>query len=511
MKRAALWIFGAVLAASAVYGQKLDPVQWTLTSDVAAVPAGSTLPLHLTAKIDEGWHLYSLTTPAGGPIRTTAELAQDPAVERAVFYQPPPVRKLDPNFNIYTETFEKQLDLVIKSELAKAAAGSVEMIAQVRYQVCNDRQCLPPRKKTASYMLTISPAAPAAQAFVIPAGYSEVKPGALAAAATSAPPVTPVQTSTGMGTFLLTAFGFGLAAIFTPCVFPMIPITVSFFLNQRGGLIQALVFSLGIVVLFCLLGLGVSAAVGPFGVVQLGSNPWVNGFIAIVFGIFALSLLGAFEITLPSSLLTKLDSASRRGGYVGTLLMGLTFSLTSFACVGPFVGSLLAASVQTKGSQPILGMVSFAGGLASPFFFLAAFPQYLKKLPRSGGWLARVKVVMGFVLLAAMLKYASNIDQVLQLNWLTRERFLAAWFVLFAMAGLYLLGVLRLEGIEAGESLGIARLLIASVLLIFAFSLLPGMFGAPLRVHRRKAGRAGSRMDTVRRWIEPRPRTNWCW
>jgi thiol:disulfide interchange protein DsbD len=206
----------------------------------------------------------------------------------------------------------------------------------------------------------------------------------------------------------------------------------------------------------------------------------VNGFIAVVFGVFATSLLGAFEITLPSGLLTKLDQASRRGGYLGTLLMGLTFSLTSFACVGPFVGSLLVSSVQAKGAQPVLGMLSFAIGLASPFFFLAAFPGYLKKLPRSGGWLARVKVVMGFVLLALMLKYFSNIDQVLQTGFLTRERFLAAWFVLFALPGLYLLGLLRLEGIESGESLGIGRLLVASLFLIFALSLLPGMFGAPL-------------------------------
>jgi thiol:disulfide interchange protein DsbD len=220
--------------------------------------------------------------------------------------------------------------------------------------------------------------------------------------------------------------------------------------------------------------------VGPFGVVQLASNPWVNGFIALIFGAFALSLLGAFEITLPSSLLTKLDAASRRGGYLGTLLMGLTFSLTSFACVGPFLGTILAASVQQKGAQPVLGMASFATGLASPFFFLAAFPSYLKKLPRSGGWLARVKVVMGFAVLAFMLKYASNVDLVLQTNWITRERFLAAWFVLFTMAGLYLLGLLRLEGIEPGDALGIGRLLTASAILIFAFSLLPGMFGVPL-------------------------------
>jgi thiol:disulfide interchange protein len=486
MKRVSSLAFGLVAALAAVYGQKLDPIQWTFTSEVANAPAGSTVPLHLKATFQEGWHLYSLTTPAGGPIPTTAALAENPAVKAVKLYQPPPIRQLDKNFNLDTETFEKEVDLPLTAELASDAKGPVELAANVRYQACNERQCLPPRKKTASFTVMVDPSAAAPAAFVAPAGYTEIKPGAVAVKVISAGASAPTSgapadaASGGLPAFLITAFGLGLAAIFTPCVFPMIPITVSFFLNQRGGILQALVFSSGIVVLFCALGLGVTAAVGPFGVNQLGANPWVNGFITLVFGAFALSLLGAFEITLPSSMLTKLDSASRRGGYLGTLLMGLTFALTSFACIGPFMGSLLVASVQSKGLQPVLGMVSFAGGLASPFFFLAAFPGYLKKLPKSGGWLARVKVVMGFVLLAAMLKYASNIDQVLQLGWLTRERFLAGWFVLFALAGLYLLGLLKLEGNEEGDHLGIGRLLTASILLIFAFSLLPGMFGAPL-------------------------------
>jgi thiol:disulfide interchange protein len=492
MKRVLSLAFGLVAALAALYGQKLDPIQWTLTSKVAKAPAGATVPLHLKATFQEGWHLYSLTTPAGGPIATTAELAENPAVKGSKLYEPPPMRQFDKNFNLDTETFEKEVDLPLTAELAPGAKGAIELIANVRYQACNDRQCLPPRKKTASFTVTIDPAAAAPAAFVIPAGYTEIKPGAVAVkvissgtnststSTTGSAGAPAAANSGGLPAFLITAFGLGLAAIFTPCVFPMIPITVSFFLNQRGGILQAVVFSSGIVVLFCALGLGVTAAVGPFGVNQLGANPWVNGFITLVFGAFALSLLGAFEITLPSSMLTKLDSASRRGGYLGTLLMGLTFALTSFACIGPFMGSLLVASVQSKGLQPVLGMVSFAGGLASPFFFLAAFPGYLKKLPKSGGWLARVKIVMGFVLLAAMLKYASNIDQVLQLGWLTRERFLAGWFVLFALAGLYLLGLLKLEGNEEGDHLGIGRLLTASVLLIFAFSLLPGMFGAPL-------------------------------
>jgi thiol:disulfide interchange protein len=491
MRRGASFAVG-VLLASGVFAQAQDPVQWTLSSDAPRAAPGAKVVLKLTATLEDGWHLYSLTTPKGGPIRTTASIAENPAIESAKLYQPKPERKFDKNFGIDTETFEKEIVFLVEAQVKKdAPAGPADLTAQVRYQTCSSTMCLPPKKKTAAFTLAIDPSAPPIAALVVPAGYSEVGASqpSTSAPGTSAPTDATKSTQDapisglgvqGLPAFLITAFGLGLASIFTPCVFPMIPITVSFFLNGRGGLMQAFIFSLGIIVLFCALGLGVTALVGPFGVNQLASNPWVNAFITLVFCVFALSLLGAFEITLPSSLLTKLDSASRRGGYLGTLLMGLTFSLTSFACVGPFVGSVLAASVQSKGAEPVLGMASFAGGLALPFFFLAAFPSYLKKLPRSGGWLARVKVVMGFVLLAAMLKYASNIDQVLQTNWLTRERFLAAWFVLFAMAGLYLLDLLRLEGVEPGETLGIGRMLAASVFLIFAFSLLPGMFGAPL-------------------------------
>jgi thiol:disulfide interchange protein DsbD len=278
-----------------------------------------------------------------------------------------------------------------------------------------------------------------------------------------------------------------LAALFTPCVFPMIPITVSFFLNQGTGGAkassagrQALVFCLGIIVLFTGMGFLITAFAGPFGVVQLGSSPWINGFITLVFFAFGLSLLGAFELALPSGLLTKLNSASQGGGYIGTLLMGLTFSLTSFACIGPIVGPLLIASVQSKGPQPVFGMIAFATGLAAPFFLLALFPAYLKKLPRSGAWMVRVKIVLGFIVLAVMLKYLSNVDQVLQTHWLTRERFLAAWMVLFALPGLYLLGLLPMEGVKQSEPLRVTRTLLASLFLIFSISLAPGLFGARL-------------------------------
>ena len=466
--------------------QRLNPVKWKLELEPSTAAPGATVLGRLTATMEDEWHLYSVTTPKGGPIPTTISLADNPAVQSWKLYQPKPERKLDPNFGIDTETFGKEVVFLFQIQTAAgAAAGPVELTANTRFQACTDRECLPPRRVAAAATLTLDPAAKAGPPPAIPDGYSDVRPAA--APTSAAPPAAGGSAAAGgLATFLAVAFGFGLAAIFTPCVFPMIPITLSFFMGSggerpRGAAIrQALIFCMGIVALFTGIGFAVTAALGPFGAVQLGSNPWVNLFIAVVFFAFGLSLLGAFEITLPSGLLTRLDAASRGGGVAATLLMGLTFSLTSFACVGPFIGPLLAASVQGERLQPLLGMAAFATGLASPFFLLALFPAWLQRLPRSGGWMVRVKVVLGFIVLAAMLKYLSNVDQVLQWNVLTRERFLAIWFVLFALPGLYLLGVLRMEGIRQDEPVRIGRLLVGTAFVAFAFSLLPGMFGARL-------------------------------
>ncbi|HEX4228052.1 MAG TPA: cytochrome c biogenesis protein CcdA [Bryobacteraceae bacterium] len=467
-----------------------DPVKWSLTVDSKSVRPGGEVLARLTANIQPGWHLYSLTTPKGGPNPTTVSLSANPIISGVRIYQPQPIRKMDPNFQLETETFEKQLPLLLEITLKhNAVAGAADLTAQVRYQCCADTTCLPPKRKVASATLLIDPSAKP-EVISIPAGYNEVSatPSATTTSHRTDTPLAPLKAQTDQKSllgFLVIAFGFGLAAIFTPCVFPMIPITVSFFLNQnsggrRGGLAQAVAFCLGIVVLFTTLGLLMKSIAGPFGVVLLGSNPWVNGFISLVFVIFALSLLGAYELTLPSGLLTRLDRASRAGGYAGTLLMGLTFSLTSFACVGPIVGPLLVASIDTSGSRPVLGMLCFAAGLALPFFLLALFPSYLKRLPKSGGWMSRVKVVLGFVVLACALKYMSNVDQVLQTNVLTRERFLAAWMILFALPGLYLLGLLHMEGIRREERLGVPRAMCGALFLIFSLSLLPGLFGSPL-------------------------------
>ncbi len=453
-------------------------VKWSLSLEPASAAPGSKVLAHLAGAIEPGWHLYSMTTAAAKP--TTIKVAPNSAVEKVRVFQAAPKKAFDANFQLETETYEGAASFLIELQLKPdAPAGASEISAAVRYQTCNDKVCFPPHTETATATLTIDPAAHVA-APTIPAGYGEVTgaPKSSAAATQSAPDTQ------GLGAFLLVAFGFGLAAIFTPCVFPMIPITMSFFLNRQGtrreGVFHAALFCLGIVVLFSGLGLLTTAILGPFGVVQLGSNPWVNGFIALVFLAFGLSLLGAFEITIPSAVLTRLDKGTQKGGIAGTLLMGLTFALSSFACVGPFMGTLLAASVGGGGARPLMGMLAFASGLALPFFLLALFPSYLKRLPKSGGWLARVKVVMGFIVLAAMLKFLASVDQVLQWNLITRERFLAAWIVLFAMAGLYLLGFVRLEGIAKDAPMGLGRLLVGMLFLIFAISLAPGMSGAKL-------------------------------
>ncbi len=498
------WIDGAAAVACLLTvlalplaAQRLDPAKWSLALEPDAAAPGSVVLGRLHVALEGAWHLYSPTTPPGGPIPTTIELVPNGAVERWEIYQEPPVTKYDPNFQIDTETYNREATFVFRIYLApNAPAGETEITAKVRYQLCTEAQCLPPKRKTASARLRIDPGAGAVQAALpsglVPAVRGESGAAGSAPAAASPRPAAPGSPAPahspdeeGLIRFLLIAFGFGLAAIFTPCVFPMIPITVSFFLNQetgsrRGSLIQALIFCGGIIVLFTSLGLVTTALLGPFGVVQLGSNPWVNGFIASVFLVFGLSLLGAFEIRLPSGLLTRLNAASERGGIAGTLLMGLTFSLTAFACVGPFVGTLLAASITSGGLRPLAGMLAFAVGLALPFFFLALFPSYLQRLPKAGGWMSRIKVVLGFIILAAMLKYLSNVDQVLQWGLITRERFLAVWIVLFALAGLYLLGLVRLEGAGESETLGVARLLIAAAFLVFAVNLIPGMFGARL-------------------------------
>src|SRR5271169_3756742 len=246
--RAARVFLILLLAAACGFAEKLDPAKWSLELQPAAAAPGSKIVARFQAKIEPGWHLYSLTTPAGGPIPTTVRLADNPAVASFRVFEPPPKRAFDPNFNLDTETYEDAPVFLIEIETKKdAASGASEIAAEVRYQMCDPRRCLPPVKRRATATLSIEANAKPA-AFQIPAGYTEFKPGVVAAR-------VPSTDRQDLALFLLTAFGFGLAAIFTPCVFPMIPITMSYFLirpsgSRRKSVTQALIFCIESVVLF---------------------------------------------------------------------------------------------------------------------------------------------------------------------------------------------------------------------------------------------------------------------
>jgi thiol:disulfide interchange protein DsbD len=468
---ARLWA-GALMFAGYALAQSVGPAHWSAQADTPAAAPGGKALVRATARIDAGWHLYAASSPSGIP--ASFNVGPDTVVGRVRVLQPPPRKIFDTTANANAEIYENEVAFLVEATLRKdAPAGLAELTLAARFQACSDTRCVPGRW-TGTVALRIDPAASTA-APAIPAGYVEP----------AAPKASAAQADSGWAAFVLVAFGFGLASVFTPCVFPMIPITMSYFLNRpsggrSGGVMQAVVFCLGIVVLFTGLGLAASAILGPAGVKNLGSSPWVNGFIAAIFIAFGLSLLGAFELSIPSPILTRLSRSSNAGGFIGTLLMGLTFALSSFACVGPFVGTLLAGSLQLGALRPLLGMAVFACGLALPFFLLALFPSFLKRLPKSGGWLARVKIVLGFAILAFSLKYLAGLDQTLQWGLLPRERFLAIWVVLFAMAGAYLLGFLRLDGVQPDEPLGLGRLLTGAALLAFAIGLVPGMFGGNL-------------------------------
>lgn len=482
-----LLLFAAAAAFLPTTGaQVLDPVRWSLALEPAQAEPGGRAAARLTAVIDDGWHLYSSTTPQGKPIALNLKIADSPAVVAWQAHQPEPTVEFDPNFQMDSEWYEHSVEFFVEIDLAEGIEGEHLIEANVRYGACDDRQCLPPKRKSAAATLTVAAGAEG-QAVVVPENYSAMKLFEAAPAAQSAAPAAVVgDGGQGLFGFALVALSFGLLAILTPCVFPMIPIYMGSFLGAEktssGAVMrQAGLFSLGVVVLFTALGAGVSAIAGPFGMSRIGSNVWVNLLIAMVLFAFAASMLGAFEITMPSSVMTAANQRTSGSGAASTLMLSFVFTLASFACTGPFMGSLLAGSLASGSAvYPVFGMLMFSIGLAAPFFAIALFPSLLGKLPRSGGWLAVTKRTMGLVIFAVGVKYLSTVDQVFGWNLLTRERFLAIWIVLLALAALYLWGVVRLREDAPTEGIGLTRLGAGAAFLILALSLIPGMFGARL-------------------------------
>jgi thiol:disulfide interchange protein DsbD len=502
----ALVIMGALPASAAP-----KYVKWTAKFIPSDARAGEGGQIVLTASIQKPWHMYSLTQPDGGPIRTTIKLLSGAVVLSGAGVQPTPHKEQDPAFKITSETFEGTVSFGVPLTLKKEAKGSQTVKLQVRYQVCNASTCMPPEKEEISVTFKVTAGAARANrtkpVTKVPATQkAEAQPflweGNITLAGDpqtqSAPPAsTPTTTnstqdeiekakSQGILKFILISMGAGFLALLTPCVFPMIPITVSYFTKRKagqrgGGVPGALAYSGGIVSTFTLLGIAVTSIFGAQKLSQLGTNPYVNLGFAVLFMVLALNLLGMYEIAVPAGLANKVHTAStQKGGYLQPYLMGLAFTMTSFTCTAPYVGTLLASATQGGYFYPTLGMLAFSTAFAAPFFLLAIFPQRLASMPKSGSWLVTVKAYMGFLEIAAAMKFLSNADLVWTARLINRPVFLASWMVIMVIAGLYMIGGLRLPHDNPEDKIGIGRKVVGVGTLAVAGYLFAAMLGANL-------------------------------
>jgi len=519
----AIWILACSWSAFS-QGINESPVHWKVIAPTRTIQPGETLEVKIEVSLDEEWHLYSVSQPPGGPNPTRFSLLSgDPFQISEFIRQSQPTTQFDANFGIQTEFFSSGANFWIPLMATPTAKpGTYDVRMQVVYQVCNDQVCLPPTKVPLPVSVQVASGGPAAKASAPPSSRennppaaasatkpaetarTESLPAAAAAVAAPAPPeaatsakaVTeslPAGTaaemqkarSEGFWPFLWLAMTMGAISLATPCVFPMIPITVSYFTKSAetrkgGGIGRALVYCFGIIFTFSGLGLGLAALLGATGINQFAANPWVNLLITAIFLGFALNLFGLFQIGVPSGVLTRLSKAGGEGGYVQALLMGLTFTLTSFTCTVPFVGTVLVATSQGDWLWPALGMLGFSVVFAAPFFALALLPRLLTSLPRSGGWLNSVKVTMGFLEVAAAMKFVSNVDLVWHWKIFTREVVLAIWLAIAATAAVYLLGKIRLPHDSPVESLGVVRMLWAIFFMALGFYLFTGLIGGSL-------------------------------
>ncbi|HKK46860.1 MAG TPA: cytochrome c biogenesis protein CcdA [Balneolaceae bacterium] len=474
-----------------VYGQILDPVSYSVTNAPKQVKAGEPFSITIKATIDGDWHLYAVhNDPDAGPFPTEFSSDNSKLSISGDISESKPFVEVDPNFNAKLGYHKGSATFQIPLTFNRSVTGSSMIALKVHYQVCNDKTCLPPKSKTITQAISVS-------------GGSGDTTQAIQSSKKSEPPasVTGNNSDTSNGTiaaggyeskgffsFLWIALTAGFAALLTPCVFPMIPLTVSFFAKQnerekKKGIGQALFFGIAIVLTFTVIGALLALLIGASGANKFASNPWVNLFIAIILILFSISLLGAFELRLPYQLTNWLNRKSNeRSGVVGILFMAMTISAVSFSCTAPFVGGVLAATTGGQWFYPIIGMAAFATAFASPFVLFALFPGWLESLPKSGSWMNVVKVLLGFIELAAAIKFLSNVDLVWQWGLISRPFAIAAWIAIFLLAGLYVLGVYTLTHDTKPKQIGTGRLLLALPFILFSFYLIPGLMGASLGI-----------------------------
>ena len=482
-----------------VKAQIYNPIKWKTSVEKIS---DTEYELQAKAIIESGWHLYSQEVSDGGPIPTHFNF-----IKSADFQLTDAVKEekgktiSDPVFKMQIKFFEKET--TFRQRLKILSSKPFKIIAEVEYMVCNDENCLPPSSDELEF--TVSPSAKAKTLIEdaikeeiikteIDSAVAEVKVQAaeiVPAEAVYTPKKElkkekPQTKSRSLWTIFLLSFFSGFAALLTPCVFPMIPMTVSFFTKQSKtksqGIRKAVFYGIAIIGIYIFLGAVVTWAFGADSLNALSTNIWFNLMFFVLLMIFAFSFLGAFEIMLPNAWANKVDSQADKGGIVGILFMALALAIVSFSCTGPIVGTLLVEAASRGGIAPFVGMFGFSLALALPFTLFAAFPGWLNSLPKSGGWLNSVKVFLGFLEMALAFKFLSNADLVLQLHWLERETFLAIWIAIFGTLAFYLFGKIQLPHDSPISNLSVPRLGLGVLVLAFTIYLIPGIWGAPLKM-----------------------------
>ena len=478
-------------ATSSAFTQILDPVSWSFSNEKTGE---NEYNLVFTAGIENKWHLYGQHLPEGGPIPTSFQFADSEHYERIGEVEEITVAevKFDPSFNMDLTMFSNEA--IFKQKIKAISQEGFTIEGSLEYMCCDDERCLPPTEE--EFQFTI----PSAESVSEAAAEENLEGGGiqksetqldLGAAPTedqgsltvSAEPVESENAS--LWIFFLIAFVAGLAGILTPCVFPMIPMTVSFFMqgseNRGKAILKGLIFGISIIAIYTAIGVVVSISSAGAELTNSLSTHWIPNLIFFVlFMIFAASFLGMFELVLPSKWVNTSDKQVDKGGYLGAFFMALTLVLVSFSCTGPIVGALLVEAAGGLALKPILGMFGFSLAFALPFTLFAIFPSWLKGLPKSGGWLNSIKVVLGFVVLAFGMKFLSTIDQTYHLGLMSREVYLAIWMVIFTMLGLYFLGKLKFAHDSDIPHVTVPRLVLAIASFTFVLYLLPGLFGANL-------------------------------
>lgn len=466
MKKGLLaFLLTVIVGIFSVTAQVENPTTWSFSQKSLG---NDEYELTLKADLQPGWHIYSMYTPQGGPMVTTLSLADaGKGVEiLGTAVENEPKKEHDDVFGVEVWSFEGSYVITQKVRVTDPALASVK--GTLDFQVCQEGQCVV-----------------FDQEFDIKLGKAEVAADDTNAevAATGAAADKPEDDSLFM--FFWLAFVAGLAAVIMPCVFPMIPMTVSFFMHGDGSKAKAkakaLFFAFSIIAIYTALGLIISVFLGADFINWLSTN-WVpNVFFFVIFMIFAASFFGAFEIVLPSWLVNKSDKQADKGGYVGAFFMAFTLVLVSFSCTAPIVGTVLVEAARGSVLRPIIGMLGFSMAVALPFGFFAFFPSKLNNLPKSGGWLNSVKVVLGFIEVALGFKFLMVADQTYHWGLLDREVYIAIWVTIFTLQGLYLMGKIKFAHDSEVTFIGVPRLAFIIVTFTFVVYMIPGMFGAPLK------------------------------